>query len=179
MDREPIPAVPSRSAYLTDADVTVRVQAERPPAGRKGDEIQEGSIDRLVLVERGSRVVEAHVLDFKTDAMAPGDDAAVQERTRHYRPQIEAYREVIRERYGIEGEAVRGTLVCLAGWWGWGEGMRAARHTLVTVTRPLPPRSPAEPTTISTLSPSSTRNRMRRSWEKPSSRPFTSLDTVP
>jgi hypothetical protein len=64
MDREPIQAVPSRSAYLTDADVTVRVQAERP---------------------------------------------------RHYRPQIEAYREVIRERYGIEGEAVRGTLVCLAG----------------------------------------------------------------
>ncbi|HSW29081.1 MAG TPA: UvrD-helicase domain-containing protein [Longimicrobiales bacterium] len=115
MGREPIQAAMSRSAYPTDADVTVRVETERPFARRKGDEIQEGSIDRLVLIERGGRVVEAHVLDFKTDAMAPGDDAVVEERTRHYRPQLEAYREVIREQYGLEGEAVRGTLVFLAG----------------------------------------------------------------
>lgn len=112
---EPVRAAMSRRAYPTDPDVTVRVETERPFARRKGDEIQEGSIDRLVLIKRGGRVVEAHVLDFKTDTMAPGDDAAVEERTRHYRPQIEAYREVIREQYGLEGEAVRGTLVFLAG----------------------------------------------------------------
>jgi ATP-dependent exoDNAse (exonuclease V) beta subunit len=114
MAREPVAGALSRKAYPTGPDVTVGVETERPFARRKGDEIQEGSIDRLVLIERGGRVVEAHVLDFKTDALAPGDDAAVDERTRHYRPQIEAYCEVIREQYGLEGDAVRTTLVFLA-----------------------------------------------------------------
>lgn len=114
MAAEPIRTALSRSAYPTGAGVTVRVEHERPFLRRKGDEIQEGFIDRLVLVEQGGRVTGAHVLDFKTDALEAGDPAAIEERTKHYRPQIDAYREVMREQYGLERSAVTGTLLFLA-----------------------------------------------------------------
>ncbi len=49
-----------------------------------------GSIDRLVLVYRGDQLLAADIIDYKTDP-AP-DDTAVQEKSRHYEPQLAAYR---------------------------------------------------------------------------------------
>jgi ATP-dependent exoDNAse (exonuclease V) beta subunit len=51
-----------------------------------------GSFDRIVWLCDGDRTTAAHVIDFKTDAIAPGDDAALAARSEHYRPQLEAYR---------------------------------------------------------------------------------------
>ncbi|HSW49183.1 MAG TPA: PD-(D/E)XK nuclease family protein, partial [Bryobacteraceae bacterium] len=114
MGQAAIQAALRRESYPTGPDISVRVENERPFVRRVGDEIQEGFVDRLVLVEGGGQVVEAHVLDFKTDAIDPGDESAVEERAEHYRPQIEAYCEVIREQYGLNQDAVRGTLLFLA-----------------------------------------------------------------
>jgi len=69
-----------------------------------------------VLIERDGRVVGAEVLDFKTDRIAAGDDVGLTAGTEHYQPQIEAYCEVVRERYGLaEGEVVGKLLFLGAG----------------------------------------------------------------
>ena len=78
------------------------------------DEIQEGFIDRLVLIERDGQVIEADILDFKTDAIETGDQEPVAARTEYYRPQIAAYRSVVREQYGLAESDVSGKLVFLA-----------------------------------------------------------------
>ena len=103
----------SREEYERDAGTTVRVENELPFVRRVGPEIQEGFIDRLVLVERNGRVVAAEVLDFKTDLVAPDDETGLTGRVEHYRPQIEAYCEVVRERYGLGEGDVEGRLVFL------------------------------------------------------------------
>jgi ATP-dependent exoDNAse (exonuclease V) beta subunit len=103
----------SREKHEGDSGTTVRVENELPFVRRIGVEIQEGFIDRLVLVERNGRVVAGEVLDFKTDRLAADDEAGLMERVKHYRPQIEEYCEVVRERYGLGERDVRGTLVFL------------------------------------------------------------------
>ena len=103
----------SREKHEGDAGTTVRVENELPFVRRVGVEIQEGFIDRLVLVERDGRVVAGEVLDFKTDRLAADDEAGLMGRVKHYRPQIEEYCEVVRERYGLGEEDVRGRLVFL------------------------------------------------------------------
>lgn len=103
----------SREKYEGDAGTTVRVENELPFVRRVGAEIQEGFIDRLVLVERDGRVVAGEVLDFKTDQIAADDEPGLMGRVEHYRPQIEAYCEVVRERYGLGEGEVGGRLVFL------------------------------------------------------------------
>lgn len=95
------------------APLSLRVERELPFVRRVGDEIQEGIIDRVVLVERQGRVVGAEVLDFKTDGIGADDPEALAQRVEHYRPQIETYCDVIRERYGLQPADVPGMLVFL------------------------------------------------------------------
>jgi ATP-dependent exoDNAse (exonuclease V) beta subunit len=109
-----IGALLRRSAYPAAPEDAVQVERERPFARRVGDEIQEGFIDRLVLTSREGRITAAHVLDFKTDDVAPGDEQRLGERTVRYRPQMEAYRAVAAEQYALPLGTVRGTLLFLA-----------------------------------------------------------------
>jgi hypothetical protein len=67
----------------------------------------------LVLWEENNEVVGTEVLDFKTDVFDPGDAEAVQAKLAFYRPQIDAYREAVASRYGLERPAVRGKLLFL------------------------------------------------------------------
>ncbi|MEX2467685.1 MAG: UvrD-helicase domain-containing protein [Gemmatimonadota bacterium] len=113
LDHPEIRQALNRDVYPEGSGVVVRVENELPFVRRIGDEIQEGIIDRLVLVERDGRVVEAEVLDFKTDRIAAGDAAALAGRAEYYRPQIEAYRTVIRDTYGLPDTDVRGKLLFL------------------------------------------------------------------
>jgi ATP-dependent helicase/nuclease subunit A len=99
----------SRSAYSTGA----RVERELPFLHRTHDGILQGYVDRLVLEEEGGRVVSAEVLDFKTDQVDGSDPVALTERVAFYRPQIEAYREAVASRYGLDLKGVRGTLLFL------------------------------------------------------------------
>ena len=113
METESIRSALSRDAYPSETGVVVRVENELPFVRRVASEIQQGFIDRLVLIERDGQIVGAEILDFKTDAVEPGDEAALTARTEHYRPQTEAYCSVVREQHGLAAHDVRGRLVFL------------------------------------------------------------------
>ena len=114
LQAEPIRNVLSRGAHPSEPGTSVRVENELPFVRRMADEIQEGFIDRLVLIERDGQVIEADILDFKTDAIETDDQETVAARTEYYRPQIAAYRSVVREQYGLAESDVSGKLVFLA-----------------------------------------------------------------
>ena len=57
-----------------------------------GAKLWDGTFDRVVWLGDGDRIMAADVLDFKTEAISPGDAAVLNARTEHYRPQMEAYR---------------------------------------------------------------------------------------
>jgi ATP-dependent exoDNAse (exonuclease V) beta subunit len=113
MGAKPIRSVLSRDSFPPQPDTVVHVENERPFVRRVGDEIQEGFIDRLVLIQREGRVVRAEILDFKTDTIDPDDEEMLVARAAHYRPQIVAYCDVVREQYGLAEGDVSGKLVFL------------------------------------------------------------------
>jgi ATP-dependent exoDNAse (exonuclease V) beta subunit len=113
LQAEPIRKVLSREAHSSEPDTVVRVENELPFVRRLTDEIQEGFIDRLVLVQHDGRVVRAEILDFKTDSIEAADAASLTARTEYYRPQIAAYRSVVGEQYGLAENDVSGKLVFL------------------------------------------------------------------
>ena len=70
-----------------------------------------GTIDRLVLICQGDRLLAADIVDFKTDRMDFQDPAAIAQRTAHYRPQIEAYRRAVSSMFRLPVERISGRLV--------------------------------------------------------------------
>ena len=113
MGAGPIRSALSRDGFPADLFTAVHVENELPFVRRVGDEIQEGIIDRLVLTHLDGRVVRAEVVDFKTDAIEAGDDDSLAAHAERYRPQILAYCDVVRERYGLAEGDVDGKLVFL------------------------------------------------------------------
>ncbi len=103
----------SRNAYNAVPGTEPRVENEMPFVRHVDGEIQEGFIDRLVLIERDGQVVGAEVLDFKTDEIKPGDGGTLADRREYYRPQITAYCDFVQEQYGLSEDAVDGKLVFL------------------------------------------------------------------
>lgn len=105
----------SRSAYPSEG-VEVRVRREWPLAVRMnlpdGPALLSGFVDRVVIVERAGRAVSADVLDFKTDAVDPGEDArAFAARVEHYRPQVAAYRGALGRRLGLPAASIAAALL--------------------------------------------------------------------
>ena len=78
---------------------------------RIGDELLAGSIDRLVLVRRGGKLIAAEVIDYKTDVIPDRDKAALAAKVEFYRPQIEAYRLAVSKLYRLDERAIGGRLV--------------------------------------------------------------------
>jgi ATP-dependent exoDNAse (exonuclease V) beta subunit len=76
-----------------------------------GARIWNGSLDRIVWLGDGKQTLAADVIDFKTDAIQPGDGAALEERREHYRPQVEAYRFVVARMARLPEERVAARLV--------------------------------------------------------------------
>lgn len=87
---------------------------ERGFAIRSGDDLLSGSIDRLVIIKSGGQIVAADVIDFKTDEIPPGDQAALNNKVEFYRPQIEAYRLAASRLLRIDPELIAARLVFLA-----------------------------------------------------------------
>ena len=104
-----IAAALRRAAYPAGA----RVERESRFVHRAGDAIVEGIIDRLVLWGADGRVEGAEVLDFKTDAIEPGDAEALAARTALYRPQMAAYRDAVAALYGLDPDRIRARLLFL------------------------------------------------------------------
>ena len=90
-----------------------RVQTERRFAIREDDAILNGSIDRLVLIGDGRRTLAADVTDYKTDAILPGDQSALQARIEFYRPQLAAYRRAVARFTRLPTEQIATRLVFL------------------------------------------------------------------
>ncbi len=81
-------------------DFRVEVRQEQPVAGRDGNQIVSGTIDRLILVRSpDGKLLAAEIIDFKTD-----QDATQSER---YEMQIAAYRRVIASSLRIENVSTR------------------------------------------------------------------------
>ena len=57
--------------------------------------------------------MRAEILDFKTDTIDPDDEEILVIRAEHYRPQIVAYCDVVREQYGLAEGDVSGKLAFL------------------------------------------------------------------
>ena len=113
MDMDPIRNILSRNAFPSDPDTFIKIENELPFVRRTGDEIQEGFIDRVVLTHRNGQVLQAEVLDFKTDNIDTTNQDILSAYTEYYRPQITAYCKVIKEQYGLAEEDVSGKLIFL------------------------------------------------------------------
>lgn len=79
-------------------------------------QILRGVIDRCVLGYDGDRVVKAEILDFKTDQRETqiSLESWVQDRVSHHGPQLNYYRRVIAEQYGIDPSDIQVTLLLLS-----------------------------------------------------------------
>jgi ATP-dependent helicase/nuclease subunit A len=88
-----------------------QVERERRFLIRDGKQFWNGSFDRVVWLSDGSGAVAADVIDFKTDAIQPGDKKALTERTEHYRPQLDAYRHALARMANLPEERVAMRLV--------------------------------------------------------------------
>jgi ATP-dependent exoDNAse (exonuclease V) beta subunit len=88
-----------------------KVERERRFSVVDDGKIWDGSLDRIVWLGDGERIVAADVIDFKTDAIEPENEKAIRERTEHYRPQVEAYRRVVAKMARLPEECISARLV--------------------------------------------------------------------
>ena len=77
--------------------IRVQVHNEREFALYHDQQFMLGTIDRLVLVFEGDRLISADIIDYKTDHV--GDD--VDRKSSHYAPQLTAYRQAVAKLYGL------------------------------------------------------------------------------
>lgn len=113
----------SRGRYAPGTPPALTLERELRFLKRLPGGLMQGSVDRLVLVAEDSEgaatiapapaILRAEVIDFKTDLIDASDPAALDAKVDHYRPQIDAYREAVIDRYGLAPEQVTGTLVFL------------------------------------------------------------------
>ncbi len=102
LQSEPLTNILSKEQYLADlrsvtpglpTDFEVDVRLEQPVAGKDQNQIVTGVIDRLVLVRRGSELLAAEIIDFKTESS--NSSSSVEEKEQRYETQMAAYRRVI------------------------------------------------------------------------------------
>lgn len=101
----------SRNRYAASAEASV----ERPFAVRLEDDgepaLVTGCFDRLVIVRDGQgRAIEAEIIDFKTDAVAP---EALDSRVQFHQPQMCLYRRAAAAMLALPLDRIRATLAFL------------------------------------------------------------------
>lgn len=107
----------SRAAYadqLSSPAQSVRVVNERRFLTPVGDQLVNGCIDRLVLIEQDGRVAAAEILDFKTDVFERISPAAAQARQAGYHAQLQLYRRAVAHLYDLPLERIGAKLLYLA-----------------------------------------------------------------
>ncbi len=109
---ETIGVADSVLAEINESPVEVNVQNERAFAVRDQGSLLSGSIDRLVTISRGSEILAAEVIDFKTDQL-PNDLIAINDRVEFYRGQMEAYVRAVSKFYQITPDRISAKLVLL------------------------------------------------------------------
>ena len=96
---------------LSQHDFALEVRCEQPIAFLDDDKLVTGSIDRLVLMKNGDSVLAADIIDFKTDAVDAGDEAALTAKVEHYRPQLEAYRAAVARMFQLSKDRAASRLL--------------------------------------------------------------------
>jgi len=91
-----------------------KAERERRFLVHDGEKFWNGYLDRIVWITDGGKLVAADIIDFKTDAIQPGDTAALTERTEFYRPQLEAYRRAVARMAHLQEDHVAIRLVFTA-----------------------------------------------------------------
>src|SRR5690606_16777840 len=104
---------PALRKEISADGVDLEVIRERRFAVPDGDQLLNGSIDRLVLISRDGTPVAAEIIDFKTDAL-PENEQAIQDKIEHYRQQMAAYAYAVSTIYGLPPERIAARLVLLA-----------------------------------------------------------------
>lgn len=92
--------------------LTLETERELPFALRDGDQLLSGSIDRLVLISAGGKLIAADVVDYKTDTVS--SPSRVSELVEHYCPQLEAYKRAVCKITGLPIECVTARLAFLS-----------------------------------------------------------------
>lgn len=93
-----------------EAGESLEVWRERRFVVRVGTDLLQGSFDRVEVLQRQGVIVEACVLDFKSDRV---EDRRLAARLEAYRPQLEAYRAAASVLLHLPVEAVRAEVVWL------------------------------------------------------------------
>ena len=109
LTREAVASALRRAAYPPDS----LALTEEPFVVRLEDEVYQGRVDRLVLVQEGHRPVAAEVMDYKTDQLEAGNRAELADARRGYAGQIQVYRRAVASMFDLPMERVSGTLVFL------------------------------------------------------------------
>lgn len=100
---------PTARQMLSNGGTRLVIEAERGFALRWDGQLVAGSIDRLVWLYAGERLVAADILDFKTDALDDGD--TLSSKTEYYRPQLEAYRRAVCQMSNLAADHVQTRLL--------------------------------------------------------------------
>ena len=70
-----------------------------------------GSLDRVVWLGDADGIVAADILDFKTDALAPGAAEGLAQRVEHYRSQLDSYRRAVAKLSNLSEKCISARLV--------------------------------------------------------------------
>ena len=90
-----------------------RVRTEHPFAVRLDGVILQGRMDRVVTMAPRGEVLEAEVLDYKTDVLGGERGRSLEEAVEEYRDQVEAYRRALARIQGLEPDRVKASLIFL------------------------------------------------------------------
>ena len=93
-----------------DSVVRLDVWRERRFAAIIGQELMNGSFDRVILgMSAEGKLLRAEILDFKTDRLQ--DEAQREERRLHYQPQLDAYMSALGKLTGLPADSIKARLI--------------------------------------------------------------------
>jgi ATP-dependent helicase/nuclease subunit A len=95
--------------------LTLEVTNERRLLRLLDGKLLRGTVDRLIIGSLGGRIVQAEILDYKTDSLDPNVslDAWTEERLAHHGPQLKIYRRVLCEQFQLPEEKIGISLLLL------------------------------------------------------------------
>ena len=99
----------SHSKRLRDGELSVEVHRERQFALRRVGELISGTIDRLVLLMDGDKVVAADIIDFKTDQAK--NQKKLKALVDVYSEQLEVYKSAVAHMFGLSDESISARLL--------------------------------------------------------------------
>ena len=109
----------SKDRYLDwkQDGLSISVFREMDLLHKQDQYLVQGTIDRLVVGSMQGRVVQAEILDYKTDRVPDGMplEEWTADRQRIHQPQLALYRQVVAQQLGIQQSSVACTLILLSG----------------------------------------------------------------